>query len=176
MLPTRLNLLSNEKRGHLKQLANLQFAKSVFEICLIVLSFIAIACLGGYWVLETHVQTLLSRVENTTRRNRDKIALIENINATVKELKGIQSAYTPWTPFLAEFFEAIPPGITVQNLSLARNTKTCTISGAAKTRDDLLALQTALRSLPSVAEATIPIDQLVQQKANLTYSLTFTLK
>jgi Tfp pilus assembly protein PilN len=176
MLPTRLNFLSSEKRKHLKQLANLQFAKSTVEIFLVVLSVIGIACLGGYWVLESHVETLLSRVENTARRNRDKIVLIENINSDIKEVKTLQNAYNPWESFMVDFFNAIPRGIALQTLTINRTTKTCTMAGIAFNRDDLLALQTSLRELPFIAEATIPIDQLIQQKTNVPFTLTFTLK
>ncbi len=176
MLPTRLNFLSPEKRKHLKQLANLQFAKSTVEICLIVFSIIGTACLGGYWVLESHVDSLLSRVESTARRNREKIMLIEQINASVKNIKSFQNAYKPWQPFLAEFFSMIPDGIKIQNLSLNRATKKCTMSGVAALRDDLLTLQNSLRSAPYIAEATVPIDQLILQKTDVPFTITFTLK
>lgn len=176
MLPTRLNFLSSEKRKHLKQLANLQFAKSTVEICLIVLSIIGIACLGGYWVLESHVESLLSRVESTARRNRDKIVLIERINTTLKDVKAFQTAYKPWEPFMADMLSAIPEGITVQRLTINRATKACTMTGTASTRDDLLTLQNTLRAEPYIAEATVPIDQLILQKTNVPFTITFTLK
>ncbi len=171
MFPTRLTFLPTEKRTYLDHLIYIQFIKNTLETCLIVLTMVALILVGGGWVLQGYFTSLIAQVALTTSKQSHRNAEIKAANATLQQISAIQKEYMLWTPIIIEVANVIPPHVTLTSMSLDAGKKIYSFTGVADTRDDLLRLQTALESLPSVQTVTIPLSQLTE-KENIAFSIT----
>ena len=175
MIPLRLNLLSPEKRRHLHRMLYFQFIKHVFESALLVLSLCAIALLGGRSILENHLNHLAAQLTNTAQQQNERSLVIQRINTIVRDTKEVQDLYHNWTDTIAPIANTIPPQIMLSGLVLDKRAKTYIFTGTAKTREDLLTLQDAIKHMPGVIEAEVPLSQLTQ-KENISFSITATIE
>lgn len=175
MIPHRLNLLSPEKKKHLKRMTNFQFAKSLLELMLIFLSCSGIALLGGQWVLQEHFNEITGHIVSVTNKYAEKNLEIKNINITLARTEKIQKDYTLWTIKIIDIAKQIPEEIALSSLNFNSETDTIYISGIAKTRDNLLTLKNNLETLGWMEKVAIPPDQLTE-KENIQFSISPSLK
>jgi Tfp pilus assembly protein PilN len=175
MIPHRLNLLSPQKRKHLKRMVNFQFAKSLLELMLIFLSCAGIALLGGQWVLQNHFNEITGHIVSVTNKYAEKNLEIKKINVTLTRTEKIQKNYTLWTEKIVEITEQIPEGIVFTNLNFNSEASAINMSGTANTRDDLLNLKNNLEAITWLKNVQIPPDQLTQ-KENIQFSITPSVK
>lgn len=173
MIPFRLNLLSPEKQMSLKHLFYFQYIRHNLEIFLFLLSLIAIAFLGGRWILEQHFSNLAAQLTATAQQHTERNTRIRDVNTIVRETEKVQSHYTAWSQRFPELIATLPPGVILSQLTMER--QSYSISGTATTREDLLALQAALSGLPGAGKVEIPLSQLTQ-KENVPFSLTVSIQ
>ncbi len=165
MQPSRLNLLSKEKKHHLQQMVYVQFSKHTLEIVLFIVALFGVALIGSEQVLLSYFQSInnphAANIEQLTEIN-DKVSYI---NTTVKRAEIIQSLYTPWSTRMATLVAQTPADVELTGLRVQESTKLLTISGEAATRDALLEYQQALESVDWIASAVIPLSQLTEKDA-----------
>lgn len=171
MIPHRLNLLSPEKRQHLKRMINFQFTKNLLEVLVFFLSIICISLLGGQWTLEDYFNKLADHVVTVSNRYGESNQQIKTINQQIKQIEIIQKEYHDWTPYLAELSSIVPTGITLNTLSLDQNSGELTLTGDAQTRNNLLDLKKQLETLDWVDVIIIPPTQLTE-RTNIKFSLS----
>lgn len=174
MYPTRLNLLSPEKRSYLQRIIFFQFIKNSLESLVFVLALSGIILLGAQWVLEGYFNDISAGLLAGTSRQAEKNAQINQVNATLTQIDALQQLYTLWTPILIPLSAALPPGVILDGLTLDATTAAYHLSGRASTRAELLALKNNLQTLPFIAAVTIPLSQLTE-KENVTFSITASL-
>lgn len=174
MFPTRLSILSPEKRAHLKHLLYLQFFKNGLEILLIGLTISGIVILSGWWVLQSHFNDLVTSINFITNRDTKRNAEIKDINALVGRIDSIQREYILWTPVIYSIVEKIPPQIKLTSLKLDRSNNTYILSGVAPTRNDLLLFRDEFSKLPQIKTVDIPLSQLTA-RTNISFTLTATV-
>lgn len=175
MFPTRLNLLSPEKRIYLQRLMYGQFLKNSIESLLGILCLSGIMLLGAEWVLQGYFNELSASLTTSNKIQAEKNLQIKHINRALHDVDGIQQVYMLWTPRLVELAAAIPPGVVLTGLATDSAAGSYTLSGVALTRDDLLTLQTRLEALNFIDNVPIPLAQLTA-KENVSFSLTATGK
>jgi len=166
-----INLLSPEKRQHIRHMGTLQFFKSILEIGLVMLSVVSIILVGGWWILQQHFRDLtaqLTAVADTYAISNKKI---HDVNEAVQQAYELQKRHTIWTPLLAEVSNALPSGIVLSHLTLNTSNNSIGFIGTAKTRDDLLRFETDIEELPFIGELIIPLNQLAE-KENISFSLS----
>lgn len=170
MLPTRLNIISEEKKEYLQKMFYFQFIKGVLEQMLFVVAVCAMFLVGGQRILETHFENLVSQLTNNTNQYSHKNIEIKEINNTLREAEKIQAEHRYWSPLLPEFFNAIPPGISLTTVIFDPNNNRYTIVGKANTRDSLLSLQKSLEETPVVVSLDIPLSRLTERE-NIDFSI-----
>ena len=175
MFPTRLNLLSPEKKRYLEHLMYWQFLKTSIESFLGILCFSGIVLLGAEWVLQDYFNDLSASLTTSNKIQAEKNLQIKHVNRVVRDINALQQIYTQWTPRLSRLLAAIPPSVILNDLTLNSTSGSYTLSGIAATRDDLLAFQNALEALDFIDRVPIPLSQLTA-KENVPFSLVVTGK
>jgi len=171
MIPHRLNLLSPEKRQHLKRMINFQFTKNLLEVLVFFLSIICISLLGGQWTLEDYFNKLADHVVTISNRYGESNQQIKTINQQITQIELVQKEYYSWTPRLVELSSVIPTGVTLDSLSLNQKTGELTLTGGALARNNLLDLKKQLETLDWIDVINIPPTQLTE-KTNIKFSLS----
>ncbi len=175
MIPSRLNLLSPQKRQYLQAMVRFQFVKSNLEVLLIILCLIGIVLLGSQYVLQDYFteinSTIITLQSEHTKTNKEVI----EINKTLIKLEKIQEQFSPITPLIPEITNAVPEGVVLSILNINKENKSILLSGNAETRDDLLLLGNQLETIEWIQNADIPISQLTK-KENVQFAINAKMK
>jgi Tfp pilus assembly protein PilN len=175
MLPIRLNLLSPDKKHHLKRMALFIFFKNILEIILIIVAVAGVIFIGGRWFLQNYFNDLTEHLVSVGNQKNDTSQRIRHINFVLKDLSLMQKEYQPWTPVIVAIANSIPAEISLDSLVLDRNTNIFTFTGLAKTRADLLNFQDKLQELPFITKVELPLSQLTE-KEHIPFIITATVK
>lgn len=175
MFPIRLNLLSPQKRNLVERLVYVQFIRNAVEIAVILLAICGMVLTASDLVLQDHLNDLTESMVAISSRDAEKNKRLKAVNELLLETELLQARYMLWSDIAVPAADAIPRGVVLTGLTLDHPGKKWVFAGEAKTRDDLLALQKNLESLPVVASAAVPISQLTG-KENLVFSITASLK
>lgn len=171
MYPTRINLLSPEKRKYLRRMIYIQFTKNTLTSIVFVFCLSGITLLGGQSVLQEYFNDVSSNLIATNSRHAEKNKKIKEVNNILTQTDAIQQIYTNWSPIVINLTNTIPKGIIVDSLSFNSLNHTFIINGTASTREDLLQMQTNLNNLEFIKNVDIPLSQLTE-KANISFSIS----
>lgn len=164
MYPIRLNLLSPQKKHHLKRMAVFIFLKNMLEISLIIVTVAGIILIGGRWFLQNYFNDLTERLVTVGNQKNDTNQRIRQVNFVIKDLSFMQQEYAPWTPMITEIANAVPAQMLVESMLLDRATNIFTFTGIAETRADLLDFQKKLQGLAFIAKVEVPLSQLTEKE------------
>lgn len=175
MIPSRLNLLSQEKRKHLQNMVYFQFIKSVLEIILIILCLSGIILLGAQTVLENYFSGLNSTIafmqSKYVKTNRE----VREINNFLSELDKLQKKNQISSPRILDIASAVPNGVVLNTVNINYGAKTMSISGEALTRDNLLEFGENVKKIGWIQSSDMPLSQLTK-KDNILFSLSAVIK
>ncbi len=175
MFPTRLNLLSPNKRKYLRKMLYAQFVKASLESFVFVISLVSILFLGTEWVLQTNFNNLSTSLVTNNGQEAERNNKIKKINNVLEKMTELQKTHTLWTSIMEDFTRVIPKEITLTSLNINELSGNYQLSGTAPTRDDLLKLKASLESLEYIEPVEIPLS-LLTQKEDISFSLTAKLK
>lgn len=177
MYPTRLNLLSGEKKKNLEKLITAQFVKSILELFLVVISFSAVFILISQNIMEVFYRSLNNNVPLVNLYYSGTNNKIKHINSVLKDANDIQNEYFAWTPMIAELTASVPPEVRLSSMLMSKTNGQFIFSGVAKTRESLLAWQKTIEKINCAnscrLQMPIPSSQLTK-KDNISFSLTAT--
>jgi Tfp pilus assembly protein PilN len=166
-----INLLSTQEKIRLK---NDKAFNSIKEIILLVLLFSAVA--GIILVFANHF--LGEKLEKISQENANQIGLSQAVdnqisatNKKISELAGVQKDFKPWSGFIFAISQLAGQGITYKSLSINYQGSYLTITGQAKTRDDLLKFKESLGQSPLFTGIDLPLSDLMPKDNN-----SFTIK
>lgn len=175
MIPSRLNLLSPEKRQHLKNMVLFQFIKGILEILLIIACAAGIILLGARTILENYFSELTNTIvfmqSQHVKTNRE----VRDINAIINNLYGIQKEFKPITTLIPDIAAAVPAGVVLNTMQVNPENKTITLSGEADTRDNLLRMEENIEKIEWVRSVDLPLSQLTK-KDKIPFSLSAAMK
>lgn len=169
--PMRLNLLPPDKQQNLHKTLVAQFIKNIFELGFFVTCIIAIALLGGQWILQTYFYDITTNTLSVSAGPNDTTRRINQVNTILRNAEAVQKGYISWTPILIEIHSALPGNVVLTRLVLDPKTEKAEIAGRAATRDDLLALEIALEALPFFGDIEVSLSQLTQRE-NIAFSFS----
>ncbi|MBI2990036.1 MAG: hypothetical protein HYY51_02480 [Candidatus Magasanikbacteria bacterium] len=175
MLPTRLNLLSPNKKDTLRRIIIFQFIKNAIQILLIVTCLTGIVLLGAQPLLETYFSRLASNLTSINKTYSDVSRKIQEINTILREADSVQSEYTQWSDIIQDFSLAIPSGIKLKDIEFTDKGSRVSFSGEAQTREQLLELKQSLENMncKSWCIASVPLPpSLLTQKEHISFSIT----
>lgn len=175
MIPSRINLLSPEKRQHLKSMVFFQFIKGILEILLIIACVAGIVLLGAKTILENYFSDLTSTIvfiqSQHVKTNRE----VRDINAVINNLYIIQNDFKPITSFIPDIAEAVPAGVVLNTMQINPENNTITLSGEANTRDNLLRMEENIKKINWIQSTDLPLSQLTK-KDKIPFSLSAAMK
>ncbi|MFH1947504.1 MAG: hypothetical protein ABIJ23_05120 [Candidatus Magasanikbacteria bacterium] len=169
MIPSRLNLLSPEKRRHLSSLSNFQFIKNILELLLIIICLGGMVLLGGQYILQNYLDELTASLLTMQNQHVGTNRQIKEINSILLKTEKIQKEYHPITPLIPEIVSAIPADITLQSLTFSIDSSSILFNGHSTNRDTLLLFQKQLEEVGWINLVEIPISQLTE-KENVDFS------
>lgn len=174
MIPTRVNLLSPQKRKYLETMSKMQFFKSILEVCVFVLTIIGISLIAGWWLLQQHFLALTEQITSVSNKHAERNRDIRDANQIIAHMQGIQSNFTLWTPIIVAVTAEVPPTVSLQTIAFDAVRGVATFVGRAATRDDLLAFQASMNDIAGIADLEIPLSQLAA-KEDISFSVQATL-
>ncbi|MBT3816745.1 MAG: hypothetical protein HOE80_04275 [Candidatus Magasanikbacteria bacterium] len=176
MFPTRINVISPDKRKRIERIVHVQFFRTLIQMGLIIASIAGIVLVGGEIILDEYFEGIIEINNiNTQQKQGETNKQIGKINNTLKNTRALQSVYTQWSDVIVTLASSTPSGIVFSDILLDTNTKKYTFSGFAFTRDDLLAVKEQLETIPEIETVTIPLAHLTEQ-TNILFTITADLK
>ena len=168
-----LNLLPPLKKQELRlrglyvAIKNMMFTVLLLTICSAIILLISKAVLQNHFNQTVADSTLTIKFGQTF--NND----IRVFNRQLNAVTAIQRDYVYWSEFFAAFAPVVPPGVTLSNLTVVdeNGLKTITITGLAKTREQLLAFQTGLEQFEFISGVAVPLESLLKKE-----DIIFTIK
>lgn len=173
-MPTRLNLLSPEKRRLHQRTTYFQWIKNMLEVLFIVTCLCSIGLLLGLKFLQNQQSNITSNIVVTDSKYVQKNRQADGINTILAQTARMQKEYISWLPLLEEITKAIPESVGVEELSIDATNHTIVLTGIAPTRSDLIQLKEQFSALPQFVPFDIPIAQLIE-KENIAFSFTITM-
>lgn len=171
MFPSRINLLSPEKKENLRKIRNFQFLKSIFEVILLLLSIIAIFLLLSQWILQNYFNILTANVVDISGEKTKEIRVISQINSLIKDTNNLQKKYNSVVPVVLEIVEKTPSGIKYNSINIRFSDKKIILNGNAATRKDFIDLKNNLENISFVKTAFSPLSDLAKQ-VNIDFNIT----
>lgn len=171
MYPTRINLLSTEKRKYLRRMIYFQFIKNTLTSLVIVFCISGITLLSGQWILQEYFNDVSGNLVATNGYQNGKNKKIKETNDLISQINALQQVNTQWSNTMVQIGNAIPDKVVLKNLSLNSENKIFIFSGTADTRADLLEMQTNLEQLDFIENVDIPLSQLTE-KENLLFTIS----
>ncbi len=174
-----LNLLSPLQKTELKSI-KLQFLiKNLWFQVVSVLVIISTVLLFNFLLLKNNLNYLESEVNDEKlffeSKNISSLEeLIKQLNSQLNTAAKVQEDYIKWSDKIVAITGLVPDGVSLSDLQLVTSDKEINITGVAKTRDNLLQLQSNLNNHEFFTNVTTPISSLIQ-KENITFKITATL-
>jgi hypothetical protein len=175
MLPTRLNFLPKEKQRYLHQAVMGSVTTHILETILLCLCVCTIAILLGFLFIESHYRRVAESTINIETQHTGQGQTIREANYLIEQTYAIEKQTPLLTPLIVSITEAIPSGISLDQLRIDVTKKEVLISGIAQTRDAYLALETALGTISFIEDIQIPLSDLTQ-KTNIGFSFTMSMR
>ncbi|MFZ1626270.1 MAG: PilN domain-containing protein [Candidatus Moraniibacteriota bacterium] len=174
-----LNVLPEEKKESLVRKFRYRFF--IWQTTLVfLLELYYIAILGGIFTILTY----------QTKVNNDTLVVFEQVNEEAKKLASYQEefkrinaeaesvaryqrSHLHWSALLALLQKLTPDGVIL--VELLTKDYTVSLSGQAKTRDQFLRFEAALKGDECVSDVRVPISNLFSQVA-VNFQIDFNLK
>jgi len=170
-----INLLPDRKKRSIEKLINFIFIKNMLEMTLLTSAFIAMLLLWSsvalseqYAAISNSALLITSEASEHNQANRD-------INRIVKQLNLAGNNFFTISDKLHFISAALPPNTRLNSLDIDRKSGTISISGTAKTRDELLLFLENLKTINWLDKIEAPTSQLFQ-KENINFEIKGTLK
>lgn len=175
MMILNLNLLSPNKKNRNEHVIRFLFIKNMLEISLFVAAIVAIALLLSWMVLQEDFNNLSSSSILVNQGFSSYNQEVRKINQITHSVVTSGQNFQPIASDLLELANTMPTGIKLSTLDLDRPNLKMTLSGVAKSRDDLLNYQEKIKEISWVDKIDTPASQLFQ-KENIDFGFTITLK
>lgn len=175
MIPSRLNLLSPEKRKHLKNMVFFQFIKGILEVLLIIACAAGIVLLGARTILENYFSDLTSTIVFIQSQHIKTNREVRDINVIINNLDSIQKEFKPITPLIPDIAGGVPAGVVLNIMQINPENKTVALGGEANTRDNLLRMEEYIEKIEWIQSVDLPLSQLTK-KDKIPFSLSATMK
>lgn len=168
-----LNLLSPEKKKELAQKKIYDSLRDALYILLLFSTFIAAISLMARLLLKKNFETSIKQNIPLQQKGLELERKVTHLNKTLARIEEIQKNSISYSPTLLTLTQLIPNGITISELTIARDT--VSIRGKAKSRDAFLELTSIIEKNPDFENVDYPITNLVQ-KEDIDFSINFTVR
>jgi len=170
-----LNLLPPRKKKRIKNLIKFIYSKEILQTTILICSLTATVLVWNWIVLQEGFYELTL---NSITANPQQFAYnqeIKKINKITKDIGIAGKSYMPISPKLLEITHSVPDSIKINLINLDRKKQTLTLSGTAKTRNDLISYENSFKNISWIEKVEAPISKLFQ-KDNINFEFKTKLK
>lgn len=174
-MDVNINLLSTNKRHHLKRLTIFLMIKNILLWLLAGTSLCGIILLFSYLMVINQFQILSESAVLVNREYANHNTEVRDLNKIILEFRKTQGDYKKSSPWLIAFIQNLPSDIKLNYLNIDYENKKIIFSGVAKTRSALINYQNKIRELDWIKKFEIPPQQLLQ-KEDIIFSFNTDIK
>lgn len=165
-----LNLLPEKYKIIVKaERVNLSLRNDLI-ILLVILSFSTATLMLARFYLLKKLQSLNINQPNIANNQKGFNKEIVEINRRIEALNNLQKNFKILSDPLLDITGAVGGNIYLKSLSVDSVNRKVTLKGFAKTRDGLLEFRKDIEELKNIADAEIPLSQLLENE-NLEFTL-----
>lgn len=161
-MKTQLNLLSPEKKAVLRTGFIFAYAQTMLFLVFIVVAFASGTLLAVRMMFKGTYEDLAGRSNGEPDESKAVTADIKKINDYLKRIDGLETRFVPWSKLLETITSFIPRGTRLTSLRVEQDGKIA-LSGIARDRDDVIALQAKLEDSKLFKDVKAPLSNILQQ-------------
>lgn len=161
-MQTQLNLLSPEKKSVLRAGFVFAYAQTMIFLLFIVVAFASGTLLAVRMMFKGTYEDLAGRSSGESDESKAITADIKKINDYLKRIDGLENRFVPWSKVLETVTGFVPKGTKLTALQVDL-TGRVTMSGVARYRDDVIALQAKLEDSKLFKDVKAPLSNILQQ-------------
>lgn len=165
-----INLIPKKLKDELKLQ---RLSKSIDKILItLVLFFVVIVSLlyTTIFYMQSHLELFQIIASDASKNTESYVVELTTINKNTEFIQTIQADHSRWSLFFAAIEKLINPGMTVNTITLDKETKAITIAAHANTRDDLLKFKSNLEETKLLNDIVFPIKTLFE-KEDINFSI-----
>jgi Tfp pilus assembly protein PilN len=173
-----LNLLPEEKKVEIEKKKRLRIILYQGFLLLSIVVFLMIILFNINFILQIR----LKGIEDLSSSEKNNSAIVEmnnyekkfkDINSQINILSQIEKSSLKWSNLFVKLSQLTPDEISL--IDLATKDFSITLSGKAKTRDDLIKFKDSLSSDDCFTDVNVPLSNLVV-KEDLDFQIDFKIK
>ena len=169
-----LNLIPESQKSLLKKGRNFSAFREVVMLVFLFASIIAMMLWLSRYFLEEKLSDIAQQNSAGILSNEFTSGRIAKINSQINSTKLIANNYLPIRPTLESFLNLVPENVAIKSLTFVRGQAALSLSGIAKTRNDLLAFKQRLEAAPGVSNINLPMSDLIE-KDNNSFDITLSI-
>lgn len=175
-----INLLphSEKQSYHMELTRRLVGFYSVGILCVLAIFIGLLLSINAYLAIQhTLLREQIASFEFSpnTRRVQGMELIVREFTEAARKLQGVKGSLVALHPLLREFESAIPPGVTLQGVSLDARANKGTVVGSAATRNDVIAFEERLEALEWIVSVESPLSNLIRER-DISFSFGVTTK
>jgi Tfp pilus assembly protein PilN len=167
----QLNLLPPEKKKVLTDIFYILYSKVMVEVLLGYSLIIAVTLFLASYTLSQNMHNFKEQTASIDREYQKINQQVVQINEELARIYYVRQTTSDWSNRLASFFNLNPVGVTLTGVDWSPQSRSFTIRGKAKSRDEFLRYKSELEGLPYLSNIQTPISTLIA-KENIDFSLS----
>lgn len=172
----QINLLPPLKQKRVLNLYIFLFVKFIFILLLAATIFIGIILGGASLLLNESVQQVTLYTNSVDKEFNTVNKEILQINTNLKQIEFVTALRKTWSASLFVILrQIVPPAVSLNGLTVSNDGTLVTLQGKAQNRTAILDLQSRLKQIEFVEDASLPLENLIREN-NIEFQMTLQLK
>jgi Tfp pilus assembly protein PilN len=174
-----LNLLPEENKAVLSRKCLDRFLLWQALLVFSTVAFYVVVLWSVYYIVHDNRTFVESTEIQSTGTNSESKEIAEyesrfrNANVLSKQASRFLDSHPNWTEFLLRMDRLVPPNVSLS--ALVTRESRVSLSGSAKTRDDFLLFESALKEDACFSNFLVPISNLFMEK-NVEFQIDFSVR
>ncbi|MFH1046986.1 MAG: PilN domain-containing protein [Patescibacteria group bacterium] len=162
-METTLNLLPPKQKHSLRTALAMAFVQSLAVLVTVAILFVAGTLVALRVILTQGVDKLAEQSTASSGEHKALTQQMRGINDYIGRADSAHGRFVDWSAVLESLGHSAPSGIKFEGISIAPD-MTLTVEGTAKTRDDVLAMESQLNSYAHFTNVTSPLSNILKQE------------
>lgn len=166
----KLNIISQELKKEIKLITLYKLLRRLGFFIFSLLFIYAFAFQSSKLILKKYSLDIVNRETANLKNSEEYIQKIKTTNEKIDKVALVQKDAVLWTKFLKILSDKISEDVIINQIAIDKKIDNFTISGTAKSRDSLLALEKTLEETGYFEEINLPISSLLK-KDDIAFSI-----
>lgn len=166
----KLNIISQELKKEIKLITLYKLLRRLAFFIFSLLFIYAFTFQSSKLILKKYSLDIVNRETANLKNSEEYIQKIKTTNEKIDKVALVQKDAVLWTKFLKTLSDKISEDVIINQIAIDKKIDNFTISGTAKSRDSLLALEKTLEETGYFEEINLPISSLLK-KDDIAFSI-----